>query len=198
MKIVITVGTTMFSYYQKYKTFELLGSNYQSINSLVGRLADVRVDDPHPKYKSPIRNIRDRICHIWLPRAEGKASAEIETLYKIAKEEKQDLEVYLLATDTVLSVLACELIKEWFDKTPSSIKGHKITCSFEKEYRLDDVLSQKSETVFIPCRVSTVAFDIIRVMSKTNWKVYPIQFDSIQEPYINDSDIGYDRGRGFF
>lgn len=43
-------------------------------------------------------------------------SAEIKSILAIAGELKEDVEVYLLATDTVLSMLACLLIMEWFEK----------------------------------------------------------------------------------
>lgn len=50
------------------------------------------------------------------------ASAEITSIRKIIDEiGKSEFEVYLLATDTVLGVLACELIKEWFTELPINI-----------------------------------------------------------------------------
>lgn len=46
------------------------------------------------------------------------ASAEITSILKIIREigkSESEFEVYLLATDTVLGALACELIKKWFE-----------------------------------------------------------------------------------
>lgn len=44
-----------------------------------------------------------------------KVSAEIASIIAIQKELDKDIKVHLLATDTILSVLAAELIKQWFE-----------------------------------------------------------------------------------
>ncbi len=60
------------------------------------------------------------------------ASAEIKSFLKIKEELNEDkLTIYLLATDTVLSPLAAEIIKEWFEGK----EGFEIY--FEKEYGKD-------------------------------------------------------------
>ena len=45
---------------------------------------------------------------------ESKISAEIKSLLKLKNQEKGDLEVYLITTDTVASNLAAEIIKSFF------------------------------------------------------------------------------------
>ena len=42
-----------------------------------------------------------------------KASAEIESILKIAKGE--EVKIHLLATDTILSVLAAQIVEKWFE-----------------------------------------------------------------------------------
>lgn len=142
LKVITTVGISIFSNYWKKENIDELGDKYQSITDLYDRL-DTNTkqanDYSDSRWKSTIRNIKERILLIWLPFAQEKACAEIQSLYKIAEEEKQDLEVYLIATDTVLSIVACELIKEWFDKYPSVKSTNTgIKCYFYKDIRAGD------------------------------------------------------------
>ena len=85
-----------------------------------------------------------------------EASAEIKSLIKIAEEEG-DIEVVLLATDTVLSVLACELICKWINEyyrdTPSVkvIKKGKevnISCVFNRDTHVVTGLQVDDANVF--------------------------------------------------
>ncbi|MCS7076418.1 MAG: hypothetical protein NZ455_06900 [Bacteroidia bacterium] len=58
------------------------------------------------------------------------ASAEITSVLKITEEIQSpdtQIEVYLIATDTIVGALACELIKEWFKKNHP-----EITVIFER------------------------------------------------------------------
>jgi len=43
------------------------------------------------------------------------ASAEIKSIIKISQELKDDLDVYLIATDTVISKFASQIISKWFE-----------------------------------------------------------------------------------
>ena len=62
------------------------------------------------------------------------ASAEIASILAIIEDETDspEVEVHLIATDTVLSVFAAELIVKWFQQNKSEIK-----VSFEREVELD-------------------------------------------------------------
>jgi len=73
-------------------------------------------------------------------------SAEIKSILSIAKELKENVvEVYLLATDTVLSRLACELIEEWFIENN---KGEPtIDVKFnEKQDVIEELQIENSQT----------------------------------------------------
>ncbi len=133
-RIITTVGASLFNNYKNkdkvIKAYPMLVKDYESIDTQYRNIEEFESSErQNSKYTSDIDHILGIIEDLWLPYAKEKASAEIETIYKIAEEEKQDLDVVLLATDTVLSVLACELIKEWFDKHPS-VNEHKISCVF--------------------------------------------------------------------
>ncbi len=58
------------------------------------------------------------------------ASAEISSIIKIYETENCTLKVRLLASDTVLSVLAAKLIKEWFDEAKKNDKYKSIEVIF--------------------------------------------------------------------
>lgn len=69
------------------------------------------------------------------------ASAEITSVLNIVQElELNNVEVHLLATDTIAGVLACELIQQWFDNHEQG-KGIKIIFDKNKyiiaELRVD-------------------------------------------------------------
>lgn len=109
-KIISFVGTSLFE-------------NYQKIHKLKCKDFEVLRDKLAPFdndwYQDGTRLACDRIekevtkkPQFW--RKGEDASAEIKSLLKIAKKEPQPVEVQLIATDTVLSVLAATLIKKWF------------------------------------------------------------------------------------
>jgi hypothetical protein len=182
LKVITTVGTSIFSNYQKKETIEKLDNKYQSINDVFDRLDKLSANDYNiSRWKSPIRNIKEKIEIIWLPFAQEEAtnaskftnaSAEIETLYKIAHEEQQHLDVYLLATDTILSVLACELIKEWFDKYPSvKDTDFKIKCYFYGDINAPDTTIVKGLQVKDADRFETEGFNnLLNIIEKYSEK----------------------------
>jgi CRISPR/Cas system-associated protein Csm6 len=173
LKVITTVGTSIFSNYWKKDNIEALGNQYQAINDLYDRLEkDTKEanDVENSRWKAPIRNIKERINKIWLPHAKEKASAELQTLYKIAESEKKDLDVYLLATDTVLSVVACELIKEWFDKN-KSVNGVEVICHFHKDVKAPDTTVVKGLQIKNATQFETEGFNnLLTIIQKYKTK----------------------------
>jgi len=157
IRVITTVGTSLFSNYMDkdnvVRKYAALSKEYEGIAPQFRNLEYLSAKETtNSRYTSDINYITGIIEDLWLPFAKKKASAEIETLYKIAEEEKKDLDIYLLATDTVLSVVACELIKEWFDKNPSANEHkNKITCIFDSNTCVAEGLqihdAQRFETV---------------------------------------------------
>lgn len=63
----------------------------------------------------------------------SKTSAEIASIIAIQAELGKEVEVYLLATDTILSVLAAELIQQWFEDESNKERYPGITkLAFER------------------------------------------------------------------
>ena len=174
-KVITTVGTSLFTNYQNkdkvLKSYPSLSGEYEAIDvpfNLLNERTGIdsnKINIPasertSSKYQTDINHIKECIAFLWLPFAQSKASAEIATLYEIAKEENQDLEVYLLATDTVLSIVACELIKEWFDKDPSVKNTNiKIKCVFHGDIKAPDTTIVEGLQVKDKERFETVGFE---------------------------------------
>ncbi len=109
-KIITTVGTSIFNNY--LVEFDDIKNHYTSIEKM-----------RHSKWNE----CKDRVEKIRKPVTEWakenqEASAEIKTILKLYQSVKENLDVYLLATDTVTSRLASEIIKDIF----SDIEGIKI------------------------------------------------------------------------
>jgi hypothetical protein len=134
-RIITTVGASLFTNFQQDKVKNKYGRDYASI--AIGT-ALAYITDRKPKseeiydvaYKHHIQTIRENIEDYWFggefPNNE-KASAEISSIIEIAKEEPSvQFEVHLVATDTLLSVLAAEMICNWFHQ-------HKHLASNIKE-----------------------------------------------------------------
>lgn len=102
IKVVTTVGTSLFNnYLEKNKDIEV-------------PLKYIK-DKPFREYHNlgpRIRQIKEKVT----PWAKNniEASAEIKSLHKIQKKLADNLDVYLLATDTAVSALAAEIIHESF------------------------------------------------------------------------------------
>lgn len=140
-RIITTVGTSLFTNYMNkddvVRAYSGLSKEYEQIDTQVKNLEKFdhskRQDS---KYDSDIRHIKDIIQYLWLPFAHEKSCAELQTLQAIAAENNgAELEVYLLATDTVLSMVACELIKTCLDQ--GNIKGVK-KCVFHADANAPD------------------------------------------------------------
>jgi len=96
-KIITTVGTSLFTKY----------NNDNKKNTI----DTTNIDEPYSEYsewKEEIDDIKKRL----LPYAKKENScAEITSIKKL-QEKYKDIEVYLIATDTIESVLVCEVLEE--------------------------------------------------------------------------------------
>jgi hypothetical protein len=148
MKLVTTVGTSLFENYLDDKKYKSQDRNQDCVDIYKQiRDAEPSFDKWKDYHKKDILPFKKN----WKSSEQSDASAEIASILKILEEsEVKSAEIYLLATDTVLSVLACELIKEWFsNKNPSS----KISAiKFERPETKEDL--EKSSFVIQNLRIS--------------------------------------------
>ncbi|MEZ4955203.1 MAG: CRISPR-associated ring nuclease [Saprospiraceae bacterium] len=137
-RVITTVGTSVFTNYSKEEVKESeefgYGQNYdEPIDGKDGVFKKLEsVDSPVPdKSKRDFNNIKDIIRRRWLNKYRPNASAEISSLIKIAEDEEDSIEVYLLATETALSVAACELIKEYLESEFNEQKERFLAAHFD-------------------------------------------------------------------
>ena len=102
--IVTTVGTSIFTNYQKEN-----GDSNDKIEDL-----KLKQQSEWDNYKDDVNSL-EKTINKWL-NGNDSASAEIKSLIKIEQMLKNPLEVYLLTTDTILSNIAADIIKEYFNQ----------------------------------------------------------------------------------
>lgn len=135
MRIITTVGTSIFTNYKNEhevirnypglkRDYENITTQYDNLNERLndkGKKENIPASEyTNSRYQGDIEHIREVIQYLWLAEAQEKSCAELQTLYKIVEEEQaEEFELYLLATDTVLSVLAAELIRGYLEEQTS-------------------------------------------------------------------------------
>lgn len=120
--IVTTVGASLFMNYLEESDF--INADYKSIkyashqdwNNKQARIASI-------KKNKDFKN--------WISRNLNDSCAEIASLLKIIERLNEDAKIRLLATDTVLSRLAAELIMEQTITHP--VTDEKVTVDFHPE-----------------------------------------------------------------
>lgn len=104
MKVITTVGISILT--QNYQ-----GQFPNSKDALLSDWANERIQPEIERFRN-----QDNQSNQLFPKTDQEVCAEIHTLYEIAKQKPAEtLQVYLLATDTVTAVLACELIIAWLN-----------------------------------------------------------------------------------
>ena len=148
IKIITTVGTSIFTNYQKTEVRAKLGRKYVSIDTALQRTETldnheipslIFYDDKYDKYRVYVRELDENISDLWFSYPDFatlnvNASAEISSILKIVEQVDEPCEVHLVATDTLQSVLAAELIVKWF----SEFRQEKVA----------KVLFQRPDTTF--------------------------------------------------
>lgn len=102
-KVITTVGTSIFSN-------NLQGHNWE----LVERLKNKSASEDWDEKVSRIEELKDATWKVIKKTNDPKVSAEVQSLEKIRKKLKGEILIHLLATDTILSRLAAEMIQKWY------------------------------------------------------------------------------------
>ena len=106
MKTVITmVGTSLITNYLEQK-------KDQWVSNLFERYSHKKSSDYEPN-KDDIDRLKKKLAQF--PSENKSGSAEMKSLNKLAQEFSDDLNVYLLASDTINSRVCAEIIKETMD-----------------------------------------------------------------------------------
>ena len=109
-KVITTVGTSVFTnYFDEERNKNIDTTKKPHYKELKNK--------PFSEWKNfeTRRNILKPVISNWVKNNKD-ASAEIKSLKKIGEQLKDNLDVYLLASDTILSNVAAEIIKEYFEE----------------------------------------------------------------------------------
>lgn len=105
-KLITTVGTSLFENYLRQR---------RDIEDYYERIKEACYDE-YEEYKSYAERIKRSIINYYNKYLPDEASAEIKSIRKINKDLKDELEIYLIATDTIASFIAATVIKEFLEK----------------------------------------------------------------------------------
>ena len=162
MKIITTVGTSLIT-----NALDNNCSIKNEYDNLKLKSYEQGESDRHlQRHKGELKK---KLCGYIKTKEKVKTlSAEIESIVAITKEEKSSCDIHLIATDTILSPIACEFIKQalknnkttwkindvFFDEK-DIIKGLQVqdATKFEQEgfmnliSRIDEIVTQPKETI---------------------------------------------------
>ena len=110
-KIITTVGTSLFENYLRNSKDSEFKDWYETLNE-DNKLSANDLDSY--EYKNIAKNIKEVLKKIF--DGSNNISAEIKSLIKIKQQLKDDLEIYLLYSDTASGRLSAEIIKEFLPK----------------------------------------------------------------------------------
>ena len=120
MKLITPVGTSLFTNYLDENTGITFGQDYEAIK----KCSVAEWDDYGPEIEELKKS---SLGFIATKRESG--SAELQSIAKIQDKLKEDLEVHLLASDTIASRLVAEILTE----VVTSVLGDEICVRFDAE-----------------------------------------------------------------
>ena len=158
-KVITPVGTSIFSnYFDEEKN--------KNIDSTKRNHYEILKNKPYSEWKNWKKRI-DKLKPVisnWAENNEN-ASAEIKSLLKIQEMLKVELEVYLLTSDTILSNVAAEIIKGYFEKDKDiNIKEPKLIENLQvnnaEDFSRKGLLNLVTTIETITCCGSDIIFNI--------------------------------------
>ncbi|MBN1553054.1 hypothetical protein JW979_16380 [bacterium] len=138
-KVITPVGLSVFTnFFEKYPR-STLRDDFREFESVREYPAS-----KYKRYKTDLSELQKAVLEFTLTNED--AAAEITSLLKIREQFSDDesLDVYLLATDSILSPLSAEIIKARFDK----ISDLGISVRFEFDYDVMKGLNAESKEDF--------------------------------------------------
>jgi len=135
-KIITTVGTSLFENYCKEEEDDHTVANYLEDEDIKYKSAEEYGEETSKIEK--IEVIKSQINN-WINERSTKEniSAEVKSLIKLKEKFKEDFEIYLLYSDTVISKLAGEVLKEVLSQL-EKFKNSKIYLDIVKDLQVWD------------------------------------------------------------
>lgn len=160
--IITTVGTSLFTNYMRHADkngLESIKADFNELEEKSPRASEIDSSD----YVDHCKNIRYCLNTHWVNSGKEDICAEVQSTLQFIKqngESNADFKVHLIATDTVLSRLAAELIAVDLNQT------HKISCVFNPTYTGDIVegliVKDKAENSETPDFFKKGLFNFVR------------------------------------
>ncbi len=147
--LITTVGTSLFTNYLKPEVRDKI-NDYRDIDDALDGIENSPAAD-YAGVSDDVKEIEKAITSRWFcvnDKPNIEASAEIKSILKISASLKEDCNVCLLATDTVTSRLAAELIKQWFEDKKCYQGEYKIEVSFNPDHHIIPGLQIKDTVAF--------------------------------------------------
>ena len=120
LQVFTTVGASLFENYRKYRP--------KDIDAVYDVLKDKGNKDWEGN-QSRIERLRTTVSK-WADNNDN-ACAEIKSVIKIVKREKNDCDIHLLASDTIISRLAAEIIEDELHER--QIDGFTVEAHFDPD-----------------------------------------------------------------
>jgi putative CRISPR-associated protein (TIGR02619 family) len=155
-KIITTVGTSLITNQYDNKDF----SDLKKYSKQLEKSSYSEFD----KKKQRITKLRGKLDKL-INSNNPNLSAEISSIIKIIEQEpNEDYDVYLLATDTILSPICAEYVKKWFEKN----KVNNIETIFFDDRYIIKKLQVKNKNDFEREGLTNL-FTKIQEISGTYW-----------------------------
>lgn len=106
IKLITTVGTSIFDNYLKVK---------EDIKTYYDNVKDKGCDE-YGDHLNKIETIKKAVISLYKDKHSMDISAEIKSVNKIKEYLKEDVDVYLIATDTIVSRIAADIIKDFLSE----------------------------------------------------------------------------------
>ncbi len=131
-KIITMVGTSLFENYMEDNRYDTTFKNYaedlKEKSASEYSSESMRINSIKRKTLEWFKNLKDK----------SNASAEIKSLIKLQEELKENFEVHLLSSDTILSKLAGEILKENIIREVEELKGFDVNQKVVKNLQVKD------------------------------------------------------------
>lgn len=108
-KVITPVGLSLFNNFFKHNSNCSLKDDFEGFKGDANHLYTA---DEYEKYKDDLQALKKAVFDFAV--SHGQVTAEMSSLVKIQAIVKDDLEIYLLSTDTILSFLTAKILKDVF------------------------------------------------------------------------------------
>lgn len=178
--IITTVGTSLFENYMNSEVRNLFNNEkeeYEDISGVVQTLKDRNIASAYNSKGVEEVKIKNSIKGLWLKDITRKkrkwifekgnnkyASAELESILMIKEALQEFTNVHLLATDTILSRLACEIIREFLmEQYSGRLKVHfNSNIDVIQNLRVDDYEKFKNGLILLTDRFYQIGNNQLR------------------------------------